>query len=174
MLGQTLRFHSVVQVLDREELDLARGQALRLPEQVLQGYLTCNRRGGNKGGKLSKLERLLDIQHVTEQLRKGCGAANHTCMLALVGNGHAVLRWRVAFYALGKLTRLRHLCSMYRAGMQGQAALIAEFGIRGAGYNFQYNFLGVKVCRKAFVAAVGLSESVLQRCFWSETRCDSS
>ena len=78
------------------------------------------------------------------------------------------------FYALGKLTRLRHLCSMYRSGMQGQAALIAEFGIRGAGCNFQCNFLGVKVCRKAFVAAVGLSESVLQRCFWSETWYDSS
>ena len=69
-----------------------------------------------------------------------------------------VYNWRVLWWSLPKVQRKEHLLRMYVKSLRAHKAS----GTRDERWRMQYTFLGMNVCRDAFLALSGMGVSTLQ------------
>ena len=69
-----------------------------------------------------------------------------------------VYNWRVLWWSLPKVRRKEHLLSMFVKSLHAHRAK----GIPDERWRMQYTFLGMNVCRDAFLSLTGLGASTLQ------------
>lgn len=158
-LDGLLKIRCILRDLSNELRDVADLGLPALPQQIRMSGIPQK----PAAKKLVKLRSLLDQETLLHTLSKPCGN-RHECLKPFADLPTAVMWWRRAFYTLDKQHRLNAFVRMYREAMMPFRESILEHGIRLSGFTMSYKFLGLKVCRKAFVQLAGISDGGLQGC----------
>ena len=96
------------------------------------------------------------IEALAESLEKPC-VEGHACLLAL--SPYEVRNWRTLWWSMPRHTRSEVLLAFFRDSLEAHRR---EHG-RKAKWNMTYAFLGIKVCRAAFIRLTSIGCSTIQK-----------
>lgn len=108
--------------------------------------------------KSKRIHKKLSPDHVDKSLSGSC-CTKRSCLQVFKAQPLAVLRWRQLFFALPKADRVARLVQMFRTGQQ---KAIADHSGDSSGFQMQFRFFGLRVCREAFIALTAIFADQLQ------------
>ena len=165
--GDLIRTRKLMDHLSQEESHIIALNDAILGERLKRYYMTYDvQRRKHSRHKATKLERAMSPANVEESLSRTCGCKTTSCNEPFRLATHALCTWRWAFFCLDKQSRMKHFVRMYKDQLLPHAeSILSSPSLRASAFpGAKYSLLGQEVCRKGFLALVGVADSVMQKC----------